>query len=120
MPDMIRATGIDCLSEGRKRLALFMAVLTAMPIFVAPAVAQGGNPLAPGHSYLEVIRGLDAQELAGLTLFFGALIFAVVTAVMLVRTREQLRVELTTARAGAAAVDGEMNRTHALLLAVAS
>ena len=117
MPGMIRATGIDCLSEGRKRLALFMAVLTAMPIFVAPALAQGGNSLALGHSYLEVIRGLDAQELGGLTLFFGALIFAVVTAVMLVRTREQLRVELTRARTDVATLDGEVDRLYGLLLA---
>jgi len=117
MPDMIRATGMDYLSDQRKRLALLMAVLTAMPIFVAPVQAQQGDPLALGRSYLEAARSLDSQEVAGLTLVFGALIFAVVTAVMLVRTRERLRVELTRARADVAALDGEIDRLYGLLLA---
>jgi hypothetical protein len=117
MPDMIRAIGIGHLSEGRKRLALLTAVLTAMLILAAPARAQDGAPLALGLAYVDAIRGLDAYELAGFALFFGALIFAVVTAIMLVRTRERLRVELVRTRAEVASLDGEIDRLYGLLLA---
>ena len=116
MPDMIRAIGIGHLSEGRKRLALLTAVLTAMLILAAPARAQDGTPRALGLAYVEAIRGLDAYELAGFALFFGALIFAVVTAIMLVRTRERLRVELLRTRAEVASLDGEIDRLYNLLL----
>ena len=117
MPDMIRAIGIGHLSEGRKRLALLTAVLTAMLILAAPARAQDGALLALGLAYVEAIRGLDAYELAAFALFFGALIFAVVTAIMLVRTRERLRVELVRTRAEVASLDGEIDRLYGLLLA---
>jgi signal transduction histidine kinase len=117
MPDMIRTAGTACLFDERKRSALPMAVLAALPILAAPARAQGGDPLVRGLAYVETIRGLDAQALAGLTLFFGALIFAVVTAVLLVRTRERLRVERARARAEVAILDGEIDRLYGLLLA---
>jgi signal transduction histidine kinase len=117
MPDMIRTAGIAYLSDERKRSALPMAVLIALSILAAPARAQGGDPLARGLAYVEAIRGLDAQELAGFTLFFGALIFAAVTAILLVSIRERLRVERARARAEVAALDGEIDRLYGLLLA---
>jgi signal transduction histidine kinase len=117
MPDVIRTAGIAYLSEQWKRSALQMAVLTALSIHAAPAWAQGGDPLVRGLSFAEAVRGLDAHELAGLMLFFGALIFAVVTAVLLVRTRERLRIERACAHAEVAALDGEIDRLYGLLLA---
>src|SRR5260370_15936975 len=94
-----------------------MAVLGALPILAVRAQAQSGDRVMDGVSFVGAIRGLDAQDLAGLTLFFGALIFAVVTAVLLVRTRERLRVETVRARAEVAARDGEIDRLYGLLLA---
>jgi signal transduction histidine kinase len=117
MPDMIRTAGTACLFDERKRSVLPMAVLAALPILAAPARAQGGDPLARSLAYVETIRSLDAQALAGVTLLFGALIFAVVTAVLLVRTRERLRVERARARAEVATLDGEIDRLYGLLLA---
>lgn len=115
MPRTIRATGIGYLSDGRRRPALPVAVFATLPILVAPARAQ--DQLARGLGYVEAIRNLGAHELAGVTLFFGVLIFAVVTAIMLVRTRERLRIELARARAETAALDGEVDRLYGLLLA---
>jgi signal transduction histidine kinase len=117
MPDMIRTAGTACLFDERKHSALPLAVLAALSILAAPARAQGGDPLVRGLAYVETIRGLDAQALAGLTLLFGALIFAVVTAVLLVRIRERLRVERARARAEVATRDGEIDRLYGLLLA---
>jgi signal transduction histidine kinase len=117
MPDLIRTAGIVYLFGQQKRSALAMAVLAALPILAVPAQAQSGDRLMDGVSLVEAIRGLDAQQLAGLTLFLGALIFAVVTAVLLVRTRERLRVETVRARAEVAARDGEIDRLYGLLLA---
>src|SRR5215472_6930957 len=116
MPDVIRTAGTAYLSDQRKRSALPMAVLAALSIVAAPARAQSGDPLVRGLSFVGAVRGFDAQELAVLALFFGALVFAVVTAVLLVRTRERLRVERVRARAEVAALDGEIDRLYGLLL----
>src|SRR5579871_2008451 len=117
MPDMIRAIGIGQLRDARTRLASPIAVLIALPTTAAPAWAQSGNQVARGLTFLEAIRDLDAHALAGLSLFFGALIFAVVTAIMLVRTRERLRAERGRARVGMAALESEIDRLYGLLLA---
>jgi signal transduction histidine kinase len=117
MPDVIRTAGTDCLLDERKRSVLPMAVFAALTILAAPARAQSGEALARGFSLVEAMRALDAQGLAGVTLALGALIFAVVTAVLLVRTRERLRIERARARAAVAARDGEIDRLYALLLA---
>jgi len=117
MPDTIRAAGTGNLCDGRKCLALPMAMLTALPTVVAPARAQDSDPLVLGLAYVEAIRKFDAHELAGLTLFFGVLIFAVATAIILVRTHERLRAERARTRAQLAALDGEIDRLYGLLLA---
>jgi signal transduction histidine kinase len=117
MPDMIRTAETACFFEARKPSASLMAALAALPIVAAPARAQSADALARGLSFVEAVRGFDAQGLAGLTLALGAMIFAVVTAVLLVRTRERLRVERSRARAEVAARDGEIDRLYGLLLA---
>jgi signal transduction histidine kinase len=116
MPDMIRTAGIAYSFDERKYFASPMAVLATLSFLAAPARAQGGDRLARSLAYVEAIRSLDAQALAGLTLFFGALIFAAVTAVLLVRTRERLRIERARARAEVAALHGEIDRLYGLLL----
>src|SRR5580704_16660734 len=117
MPDTIRATGMGYLSDRRSRVARLSAALGTLPCLTGRAFAQDGGRLASGLPIVEAVRNLDEHQLAGLALFFGVLIFAVVTAIMLVRTRERLRVERARARAEAAAFDGEIDRLYGLLLA---
>src|SRR5262245_4374770 len=76
MPDRIRTAGRACLFDERTRSALSMAMV-ALSLLAVPAQAQSGDPVAHGLVYVETIPGPDAQALAGRTLFFGALIFAV-------------------------------------------
>jgi signal transduction histidine kinase len=133
MPDLIRAKGTS-FSDGRIRrptrivsslaalapaalaAACLAGALVAVSSLAGPAWAQDNDPLMLGLAYVEAIRGLDDHELAGLALFFGVVFFAVVTAVMLVRTRERLRVERARARAGVAALEDEIDRLLGLLL----
>jgi signal transduction histidine kinase len=129
MPDSIRALDRGGVVTGqpkgrpafRRALAVAVAaILGALPfghVCVAAATrTPDRDPLALGMAYVEAIRNLDDHELAGLALIFGAVFFAVVTAVMLVRTRERLRVAHDSARAAAAAFEGELDRVYGLLL----
>jgi signal transduction histidine kinase len=95
-----------------------LAILAA--ILVVSAHAQSSPPLVrtiahAGIVHVQAVRGLDILELTGLAVFFGAVIFAAVTAVLLVRTRERLRLERARARAEAASLDAEIDRLYALL-----
>ncbi len=121
MPDMIRTTGIGSNFDRRGRCGSVCSAATfgviLVPLFLAgPVLAQEPSPVALGFAYVEAIRNFDDHELAGLALFLGVVIFAVVTAVMLVRTRERLRVQRDRARAEAAAFEGEIDRLFGLLL----
>jgi signal transduction histidine kinase len=138
MPDMIRTAGTTCLSEPRKPSALpgvapgvlsvpvliVVSILAALSLLAAilavPALAQSGQPLVravahAGTLHAQAVRGLDVLELAGLSLVFGAVIFAALTAVLLVRTRERLRLERARSRAEAASLDAEIDRLYAVL-----
>ena len=130
MPDLIRVKGTGFSDgRGRRRTAASLAALAVLAVACAiialmamasladPARAQDNDPLFLGLAYVEAIRNLDEHELAGLALFFGVVIFAVVTAVTLVRTRERLRVERERSRAEATALEGEIDRLVSLLLA---
>jgi signal transduction histidine kinase len=127
MPDMIRTAGTACFSEQRHHSAspltlTLLSILVALAILAAPAPAQSHDQLVRTVAYAstvhaEAVRGFDILELAGLTLIFGALIFAAVTAILLVRTRERLRLERARGCAERAALDGEIDRLYALLQA---
>ncbi len=129
MPEMIRAFSLDFLSEARGRAATFAAALCAAGIapgagagvaafaFCAPAHADDGSALVRGMAYLDALKNLEQHDLAGLALFLGVLFFAVVTAVLLVRSYERMGVERGVARSGAAALEGEIDRLYGLLLA---
>ena len=126
MPDMIRATGRFRAtgrghSDRRGGFALRLAAAVALSMLdgmLATATrAQDTTSSIPGLAYVEAIWALDEHQLAGLALFFGVLFFAVVTAIMLVRTRERLRDERARSRAEVASLDGEIDRLYGLLLA---
>jgi len=126
MPDMIRATGTGLMADGiigsapcaamYRRAVSWPGAFATVLMLAAPVRAQETNPIAAGVAYLEAIRNLDELGLAGLALFFGVLVFAVTTAVLLVRTRERLRIERERARAEMAALEGEVDRLFGLLL----
>jgi len=93
-----------------------LAALISIP-GQAQAQAQAESRFALGMAYVDAARNLGDHELAGLVLFLGTVFFAVVTAVMLVRTRERLRVAQDRARAETAAFEGEIDRLCGLFLA---
>src|SRR5262249_52788490 len=128
MPDMIRTAETARFSAQRQHSASPLAVATLLSIFVTlailatPALAQSRDPLVRtiAHAstvHVAAIRSLDILELAGLTLIFGALIFAAMTAILLVRTRDRLRLERARGCAERAALDGEIDRLYALMQA---
>ena len=69
------------------------------------------------ESTIAHLTGLNQHDVAGLALTLGILLFAVVTAVMLVRTRRRAGVLEVAAREQIIALKAEVDRTHALLLA---
>ncbi len=126
MPEVIRTARTVCFSEPRKHSAMLVAVssplsiLVALSILATPAAAENHDPIVRTIAYTSTVRaeathGLDILELTSLALFFGALIFAAVTAVLLVRTRERLRLERARGHTERAALDAEIDRLYALL-----
>ncbi len=133
MPEQIR-TGRSRFSGQRQHSASPLAVpgplpyaaavsvLAALSVLAAatPAPAQSRDPLAHNIAYagtvhVEALHGLDILQLTGLALFFGALISAAVTAVLLVRTRERLRHERAHGRAEQTSLDAEIDWLYTLL-----
>ncbi|MCC7346091.1 MAG: PAS-domain containing protein [Variibacter sp.] len=109
MPDSIRnrAGGPHLRTLGSGILAL----LAALPGGAQPARAD------PLLTQLALISGFEAHTVAGLALTFGALAFAVVTAVLLVRSRAKAAGIEAQARAEIATLRSEVDRSVALLTA---
>ena len=66
-------------------------------------------------AYLNAFAQLDSHEIAALALTLGVLLFAVVTAIMLVRTRLRLAEAIDDARDQTIASRAEVDRVYALL-----
>ncbi len=119
MPDLIRASGMG-MPPHRRRCAMLAALCVpstsvALMSLTGQAAAEG-DPISLGLAYVEAIKSLDQHELAGLALFIGVLIFAVVSAVLLVRTYERLGAQRARTDAEVAALAGEIDRLYDLLL----
>src|SRR4030081_3424682 len=67
-------------------------------------------------AYVSAVGQLDRHEIAALALTLGILCFAVVTAILLVRTRRRLADVEAAARAESITPRGEIARARALLL----
>lgn len=128
MPDRIRTARTSCPSGRRPHSASLPAVPTPLSVIIGlsvlavPAPAHSRDPLAHGMAYASVVHAgavgsLDVLELAALTLIIGAVIFAALTAVLLVRTHERLRLERARGRVERASLDAEIDRLYALLQA---
>ncbi len=110
---MIRSTGgvrsVDPLRCG------WLVALTAL--WPAPAAAltplQIGTPV---DAYISAFASLERHELAALALTLGVVLFAVVTAIMLVRSRQRAAANEAQARREIDALTAEVDRVNALLL----
>ena len=95
MPDAIRVTVSSVVARPERsglRVAVGIAILVAWSPF-APATGQELGPTLAASkvgAYASAFLLLDRHEIAALALTLGVLCFAVVTAIMLVRTRRRL------------------------------
>ena len=124
MPDAIRVTGGSHPAHphcGGFRITAFAAVLSVLP---AQADAQESPGLratdtTPEPSFIDVYLNAFAQlnghEIAAMALTLAVLGFAVVTAILLLRTRARLAETETTARDEIIARKAEVDRVYALL-----
>jgi signal transduction histidine kinase len=114
MPDAIRATGGSLRAHPRRGGLLAVVVATFLP--GSPARAAFFD-FPPVDSTIADFTGLNQPDVAGLALTLGILLFAVVTAVMLVRTRSRAAQSEIAAREEIIALKADLDRAHALLLA---
>jgi signal transduction histidine kinase len=121
MPDTIRITGASV--GARPQHNGFRAALVAAVATIAATAARGeiatGPPVpappSPVEAYLDAFAQLDRHEIAALALTLGILCFAVMTAIMLVRTRARLAALDASTRDECLAARAEVDRVYALL-----
>jgi len=121
MPDAIRITGGSLTAHPRRgAFRIAAAVVTAVVcIAPSPARADGTVPAPPSSTldaYIAAFLQLDRHELAALALTLGILCFAVVTAILLVRTRQRLGDAEAAARDESIAARAAIDRAYALLM----
>jgi signal transduction histidine kinase len=109
MPDTIRRSG-GYARPWRGGLAL--AITAILPV---PARADGPPNLVLHELVLGASRSIDRHEIAVIVLLVGLLLFAVVTAIMLLHTRTVLARVETSAHDEIAALHAELDRANALL-----
>ncbi len=111
MPDTIRASG------GRPRSPRPRGFLAAAAVGVLlPAAARADELLQAFHAHLDALSTLDRHEMMALALTLGILLFAVTTAIMLVRTRVRAAISEAELRDQIMALRVEGDRLSALLL----
>ena len=121
MPDAIRITGGSLTAHPRRgAFRIAAAVVTAVVCIAAsPACADDTAPAPPGSTldaYIAAFLQLDRHELAALALTLGILCFAVVTAILLVRTRQRLGDAEAAALDESIAARAAIDRAYALLM----
>jgi signal transduction histidine kinase len=127
MPDAIRITveGARARPKARSRASLarynrFCAVAvlaTLLPYHGARADETGATQVRSTlEAFFSAFTLLDRHEIAGLALTLGILCFAVVTAILLVRTRSRLAEVEASARDESIASKAAIDRAYALLL----
>ena len=122
MPDTIRSSG----GYARPRLGGFsvaMRLVAIGPLTIglcmaaAPALADQPPPKLVLHELVQgATRSIDRHEVAAIVVLAGLLLFAVVTAILLLRTRSRLLRLEASAHDEAAALRSDLDRANALLL----
>jgi signal transduction histidine kinase len=89
------------------------AALTLLP---TAACAQAHPRLHPLANYIDAITALEGHEVAALTLTLGVILFAVATAIALLRTRARAAQQLAACQGEINELREERDRANALLL----
>ena len=104
------------MRHGRVRAVLAIA-LSALPLHLARTAETTGRPEPSTlEAYVSALLSLDRHEIAALMLTLGVLCFAVVTAILLVRTRGRLAELEASSRDESATSRAAIDRAYALLL----
>ena len=113
MPDTIRATSGSLKAHPRRS-----GFLAAAPVLlsVTPAYAYEIAPFGPLDTFIDAFADLTRPEIAGLTIILGVFVFAVVTAIMLVRMRTRAAQTAIAAREQIIELKAEVDRVNTLLL----
>src|SRR5215208_326210 len=119
MPDVIRVTG-GSLRARPQHSGIRTAVSAIIATTISPALANAApaaNALNVSllDAYLSTLSQLDGRETVALTVTLGVFCFAVVTAILLVRTRRRLVETEAAARDEIIAAKAESDRVYALL-----
>jgi signal transduction histidine kinase len=117
MPETIRTSrGYALRWHGQRIGGLFAAIVGLLAVGLTPAGAAEQPALALQEFVLSAHRSIDRHQLTFLALVCGVVLFAVVTAILLVRTRVRgARLEAWS-RDEIASLRAELDRANALLL----
>jgi signal transduction histidine kinase len=118
MPDTIRRSG-GYARPWRRGFQVAIGAVTIGAVTVgatSPARADQQPTLALHELVLSAHRSIDRHEIAILVLLLGLMLFAVVTAIMLVRTRARSARLETWSRDEIATLRNDLDRANALLL----
>src|SRR5690349_24574596 len=94
MPDAIRGRCVVTTHPWRKRFATAHAAGAAL---LTSQTARADEALRPVADLLDAVFSLGRYDLAALALTLGVILFAVVTAIALLRTRRRLH-QMVTAK----------------------
>jgi signal transduction histidine kinase len=116
MPGMIRAGTLSLRAASWRGLSAALAALLGIATGALGVLARDLGPaasiaLAPGD-----FAPLDRHEVAVVALLLGVISFAVVTAILLVRTRVRAAQTASAARHEITVLREQLDRAHALLL----
>ncbi len=111
MAETTRATGAT-LCAWRRAASLALGVAAA-PFGIVPAHADDSTSFF--DSYFDAFAALERNEIAALALTLGVLMFAVITAILLVRTRQRSAVREAGYRDQIGVLRAEADRFNALL-----
>jgi len=118
MPETIRATGGSL--KARLRHHRFRAPAVAGALFLSPSasIAQdtAGWPWPFNSPYATGVAHLGQHEIAALALILGVVLFAVMTSILLVRTRARSAADGGAAREEIAGLKSQVDQLTGLLL----
>jgi len=114
MPDMIRTSRSYAHRWRPRGICGFLAAIGAIAPF--PAAAAEQPSLALQELFLTAHRSIDQHEIAFLALVFGVVLFAVVTALMLLRTRTRATQLEIWSRDEITRLRDERDRANAVIL----
>ncbi|HEX2654570.1 MAG TPA: PAS-domain containing protein [Xanthobacteraceae bacterium] len=117
MPGTIRARSGRILAGPRPRGFQIAAAATLLAIgSCAQASALDFSTLAAAKPYAAALSHLEHREIVGLSLTFGVVFFAVVSAIGFIRTRTRAARMDAKARSEISSLRDRVDRAHALLL----